>query len=199
MLTFCLCPKGDAICHHGVALVDVAATWQLRMQMVEEEERREQEDTCTTGACGWLVGATASDEADTTPVWRHNYFGIEYGEVDRTKGPAARVTRSQGHFNPLSQTNQFLARSDPECVRRRVAMQRVWRRVAYTKRNKYTGEIVVPGEAVIAQRHANGLRCQLATDLFEGASSDEEYDYAAAEGWPPITAQKEKRKHGAQE
>ena len=199
MLTFCLCPKGDAICHHGVTLVDVAATWALRMQMVEEEERREQEETCTTGPCGWLVGATAGEEADTTPVWRHSYFGVGYGEVDRTKGPAARVTRSEGHFNPLSQANQSLPRDDPERVRRRVAMHKVWRRVAYTTRNKYTGAVVVAGDVVIAQRHAKGLRCQLATDLWEGASSDEEYDYATAEGWPPITAQKKKRKDGARE
>lgn len=178
--TACPAAQRDA-CSHAGTLAEII--YSIRRRAAIHHDMLEL--ICTSEENAWHRGRDAldHDEIDVTvPLHCQEYGG---DDSERARG-GKRVTFLEHQFDPRSQLGRNTTRSDAVVAEKRVKLMELVRRDEWAVRDSWDGHVVTSGEDVIAARHAKGLMCRLAVDLYEGRSDDEEYDYCTAEGWPSI-------------
>jgi len=179
------CPGGlRGSCTHAGTFAELVYT--LRKRAAALSELREL--ICTSHENSWDRAALDRDTWDpTVPVHGQTYEGAGRSSE---RGSTKRRAYQEHEFDPRTRRCKQAKRNDPAVVLARSAWMKALRTDAWAVRNNWTLEPVQGrnGESEIGRRHQAGQRCRLALDLYEGDSSEGEYDYAAAEVWPSIAA-----------
>jgi len=168
-------------CTHAGTFAEIVCSLHKRAAVLTEMR----ELIVTDGSNSWDRVALDREAWDPKiPVHEQTYEGT--GRTTE-RGSTKRRVYQEHEFDPRTAEGRSAKRGDDNVASRRLNLLRLLRRDAWANRQPWSEEPLSgqTGEEEIAGRHASGLPCRLAVDIYEG-SSDVEYDYSTAEGWPAV-------------